>query len=230
MASAEGYVERILFHNEENGYTVLVLNNREEEITLTGTFFTVSEGEYIQAEGEMTEHPVYGEQMRVSSYEFTAPSDAASTERYLASGVVKGIGPAMAARIVKTFGDDTFRIMEEEPERLTEVKGISERKALEIAAQISEKRDMRQALLFLQQYGISLNLAAKIYHRYGTELYRMIRENPYRMADEVEGVGFRIADSIAEKAGIRVDSDYRIRSGILYTLQQAIGQGHTCLP
>lgn len=230
MASAEGYVERILFHNEENGYTVLILSNQSEEITLTGTFFTVSQGEYLQAEGEMTEHPMYGEQMRVISYEFTAPSDAASTQRYLASGVVKGIGEALAGRIVKKFGDDTFRIIEEEPERLTEVKGISERKALEIANQISEKRDMRQALLFLQQYGISLNLAAKIYHRYGGQLYSIIRENPYRMADEVEGVGFRIADGIAEKAGIRVDSDFRIRSGILYTLQQAMGQGHTCIP
>lgn len=230
MASAEGYVERILFHNEENGYTVLVLSNQDEEVTLTGTFFTVSEGEYIQAEGEMTEHPMYGEQMRVTSYEFTAPSDAASTERYLASGVIKGIGQALAARMVKKFGDDTFRIIEEEPERLTEVKGISERKALEIANQVSEKRDMRQALLFLQQYGISLNLAAKIYHRYGSELYRIIRENPYRMADEIDGVGFRIADSIAGKAGIQIDSDYRVRSGIMYTLQQAMGQGHTCLP
>ncbi len=230
MAVAEGFVERILFHNEENGYTVLILTNQNEEVTLTGTFFTVSEGEYLQAEGEMTEHPMYGEQMRVTSYEFTAPADAASTERYLASGVIKGIGKAMAARLVKAFGDDTFRIIEEEPERLAEIKGISSKKALEIAEQVSEKKDMRQALLFLQEYGISLNLAAKIYHQYGMNLYQIVRENPYRMAEEIDGVGFRVADAIAAKAGLAVDSDFRIRSGVLYTLQQAQGQGHTCLP
>ena len=230
MAVVEGFVERILFHNEENGYTVLILTNQNEEVTLTGTFFTVSEGEYLQAEGEMTEHPMYGEQMRVTSYEFTAPADAASTERYLASGVIKGIGKAMAARLVKAFGDDTFRIIEEEPERLAEIKGISSKKALEIAEQVSEKKDMRQALLFLQEYGISLNLAAKIYHPYGMNLYQIVRENPYRMAEEIDGVGFRVADAIAAKAGLAVDSDFRIRSGVLYTLQQAQGQGHTCLP
>ena len=230
MAVVEGFVERILFHNEENGYTVLILTNQNEEVTLTGTFFTVSEGEYLQAEGEMTEHPMYGEQMRVTSYEFTAPADAASTERYLASGVIKGIGKAMAARLVKAFGDDTFRIIEEEPERLAEIKGISSKKALEIAEQVSEKKDMRQALLFLQEYGISLNLAAKIYHQYGMNLYQIVRENPYRMAEEIDGVGFRVADAIAAKAGLAVDSDFRIRSGVLYTLQQAQGQGHTCLP
>ena len=230
MAVVEGFVERILFHNEENGYTVLILTNQNEEVTLTGTFFTVSEGEYLQAEGEMTEHPMYGEQMRVTSYEFTAPADAASTERYLASGVIKGIGKAMAARLVKAFGDDTFRIIEEEPERLAEIKGISSKKALEIAEQVSEKKDMRQALLFLQEYGISLNLAAKIYHQYGMNLYQIVRENPYRMAEEIDGVGFRVADAIAAKAGLAVDSDFRIRSGVLDTLQQAQGQGHTCLP
>ena len=230
MAHAEGFVDHILFHNEENGYTVLVLAERKRQLTLVGTFFTLSEGEYLRAEGEMTIHPTYGEQMKVTSYEFTAPADAVSTERYLSSGVIKGIGEALAKRIVKAFGDDTFRIIEEEPERLSEIKGISERKAMAIAEQVTEKREMRQALLFLQQYGITLRLAAKIYDKYGAGIYGVIRENPYRMAEEVEGVGFRIADAIAEKAGIRPDAAYRVRSGILYTLQQAMGQGHTCLP
>ena len=136
----------------------------------------------------------------------------------------------MAARIVRRFKKDTFRIIEEEPERLVEVKGISERKAMEISDQVAEKRDLRQAMIFLQQYGISLNLAVKIYGIYQQDIYRIIKENPYQLADDVQGVGFKIADEIAAKAGIRTDSDFRIRSGILYTLLQATAEGHTYLP
>ena len=151
-------------------------------------------------------------------------------ERYLGSGAIKGIGPALAARIVKKFGEETVRIVEEEPERLSEVKGISEKKAQEIAAQITEKADMRQAMMFLQKYGITLNLGAKIYHKYGQSLYGVLQENPYRLAEDIEGVGFKIADEIAAKIGIHTDSDYRIRSGLLYTLLQAVGEGHIYLP
>lgn len=136
----------------------------------------------------------------------------------------------MAARIVRRFREDTFRIIEEEPERLAEVKGISERKAMEIASQVNEKRDLRQAMIFLQQFGITMNLAVKIYNKYGQEVYGILKENPYRLADDIEGVGFRTADDIAAKAGIRTDSDFRVRSGILYTLLQASGEGHTFLP
>ena len=136
----------------------------------------------------------------------------------------------MAARIVRRFKEDTFRIIEEEPERLAEVKGNSERKAMEIASQVNEKRDLRQAMIFLQQFGITMNLAVKIYNKYGQEVYGILKENPYRLADDIEGVGFRTADDIAAKAGIRTDSDFRVRSGILYTLLQASGEGHTFLP
>ena len=153
-----------------------------------------------------------------------------SIERYLGSGAVKGVGVALAARIVRRFKEDTFRIIEEEPERLVEVKGISERKAMEIAEQVEGKRELRQAMIFLQQYGISQTLAVKIYQTYGQDLYRILKENPYRLADDIQGVGFRIADEIASKIGIHTDSDYRIRSGILYTLLQAAAEGHTCLP
>ncbi len=230
MAKVEGYIERVVFQNKENGYCVLTVIHDGEEYCLTGVFPDMAEGEYIKAEGEMIVHPVYGEQLRVSTYEYAAPTDRAAIERYLASGAIKGIGEALAARIVKKFGDDTFRIMEEEPERLAEVKGISERKAMEISTIVIQKKDLRQAMLFLQNYGISQNLALKIYEKYDQEMYRILRENPYRLADDIEGVGFKIADEIAAKAGIEMDSEYRIKSGLIYVLQQAAGQGHTCLP
>ena len=184
----------------------------------------------IQATGRLTEHPIYGEQLQVESYEIKTPEDTLSMERYLGSGAIKGIGAALAARIVRHFKADTFRIMEEEPERLSEVKGISEKMAMAIAEQVEEKKDMRQAMMFLQNYGISLNLAVKIYQEYGPKLYGILKENPYRLADDIPGVGFKMADEIAGKVGIFTDSDYRVKAGMLYTLLQAVGNGHTYLP
>ncbi|MBT9776882.1 ATP-dependent RecD-like DNA helicase [Clostridium sp. MCC353] len=232
MATVRGYVEKIKFRNEENGYSVLSVTgqNDGEEYILVGTFHYISEGELLEASGTMTEHPVYGEQMAVESYEIQAPEDTMSMERYLGSGAVKGVGAALAARIVRRFKADTFRIMEEEPERLAEVKGISEKMARAIGAQVEEKKEMRQAMMFLQEYGISMNLAVKIYQEYGPALYGIVKENPYRMADDIPGVGFKIADEIASKVGIFTDSDFRIKSGILYTLLQALNNGHTYLP
>lgn len=230
MEEIEGYIERIVFQNKENGYCVLAVVHEDEEAFLTGYLPDAAEGEYIKAKGEKVVHPSYGEQLRVCSYEYARPADAVSIERYLGSGAIKGIGEALAARIVKKFGDDTFRIIEEEPERLALVKGISEKKAMEISAVVLQKKDVRQAMLFLQEYGISQNLALKIYERYGDKTYRVLKENPYRLADDIDGVGFKIADEIAEKVGINRDSDYRVKSCLVYVLQQAMGQGHTCLP
>ena len=230
METITGYVDHIIYRNADNGYTVLVLVCEEEEITCVGIFSGISEGENIEVTGEYTAHPTYGKQFKAESYVEKEPTDELSIERYLGSGAIKGIGAALAARIVRRFKGDTFRIIEEEPERLAEVKGISERKAMEISDQVSEKRDLRQAMIFLQQYGITLNLAVKIYKEYGQEVYGIIQENPYRLADDISGVGFRIADEIAKKVGIHTDSDFRIRSGILYTLLQASGEGHTFLP
>ena len=229
MEELKGYVDHIIFRNPDNGYTVFVMVC-DEELTCVGTFSMLSEGENIMVKGEYTEHPMYGKQFTVQTLEECEPEDEASMERYLGSGAIKGIGAALAARIVRRFKKDTFRIIEEEPERLAEVKGISERKAMEISDQVAEKRDLRQAMIFLQQYGISLNLAVKIYGIYQQDIYRIIKENPYQLADDVQGVGFKIADEIAAKAGIRTDSDFRIRSGILYTLLQATAEGHTYLP
>ena len=151
-------------------------------------------------------------------------------ERYLGSGAIKGIGAALAARIVRKFGDDTLRIIEEEPERLAEVKGISERKAREIAEQVEEKADMRKAMMFLQKYGISQTLGVKIYQQYKQDMYRILKENPYKMAEDINGIGFKMADEIASRIGIHTDSDYRIRSGLLYILLLATGEGHVYLP
>lgn len=230
MEAINGYVEHIIFQNQENGYTVMNLVSDGEEITCVGMFKGLTQGETISAQGDYIEHPVYGSQFKVSSYETVAPKDSVSMERYLGSGAVKGVGAALASRIVKRFGDDTFRIIEEEPERLAEVKGISERKAREIAVQMEEKKDLREALVYLQQYGISNTLAVKIYDTYGMQLYGVMKENPYRLAEDISGVGFKMADEIAFKIGIHTDSDYRIRSGILYTLLQAVGEGHCYLP
>ena len=227
-----GYIDHIIFRNEDNGYTVMVLKDagEEEELTCVGTFPSVSQGMTIEATGFYTRHPVYGKQFQVQSFLEKMPEDALAMERYLGSGAIKGIGAALAARIVRRFGEDTIRIVEEEPERLAEVKGISEKKAREIAAQVTEKADMRKAMMFLQKYGISLTLGAKIYQKYKESVYTVLQENPYRLAEDISGVGFKIADEIASRIGIHTDSDYRIRSGMLYTLLLASGEGHTYLP
>jgi len=159
----KGYVEHIVFRNEENGYTVFHLTNKDGELTCVGTFPYISEGEMLEVSGEYTNHNVYGMQLQVISHEVKEPEDLISIERYLGSGAIKGLGAALAGRIVRKFKDDTFRIIEEEPERLAEVKGISERKAREISEQVEEKKDMRKAMIYLQKYGISLALSAKIY-------------------------------------------------------------------
>ena len=226
-----GYIDHIIFRNEDNGYTVMVLkDSKEEELTCVGSFPAVTQGAVIEAEGVYTHHPVYGRQFQISSFTEKMPEDTMAMERYLGSGAIKGIGAALAARIVRRFGEDAIRIVEEEPERLAEVKGISEKKAREIAAQVTEKADMRKAMIFLQKYGISLNLGAKIYQKYKDSIYTVLQENPYKLAEDISCVGFKIADEIAARIGIHADSDYRIRSGMLYTLLQASGEGHTYLP
>lgn len=227
-----GYIDHVVYRNEENGYTVLVLKGVEgvDEMTCVGTFPAIAQGMPIEASGSYIRHAVYGKQFQIASYVEKMPEDALAMERYLGSGAIKGIGAALAGRIVRHFGEDTIRIVEEEPERLAEVKGISEKKAREIADQIMEKSDMRRAMMFLQKYGISLNLGAKIYQKYRDSVYSVLQENPYRLAEDISGVGFKIADEIAARIGIHADSDYRIRSGMLYTLLQSMGEGHTYLP
>ena len=229
MEEVKGYVEHIVYRNSDNGYTVFNLHNGDGELTCVGSFPFISEGELLRLTGEYVTHALYGVQLQVQTSEVCEPEDLMSIERYLGSGAVKGVGAALAARIVRRFKEDTFRIIEEEPERLAEVKGISERKAREIAEQIEEKKDLRRAMIYLQKYGISTALAAKIYERYGNRMYQVLEENPYQMADDISGVGFKTADEIARRIGIHADSDYRIQSGIFYTLLQSVGEGHVYL-
>lgn len=230
MSLIKGYVEHIVYRNDANQYTVLELVSDGESYTLVGTFPAVSEGELIEAEGRFTSHPVYGEQLQVADYKVLPPEDTDSMMRYLGSGAIKGIGPSLAERIVKKFKRDTFRIIEEEPERLAEIKGISERMAMSISSQLEEKRDMRDAMMFLQDYGISNTLSVRIYQKYGPALYTVLRNNPYQLADDIEGIGFKLADDIARRAGFLADSDFRIKSGIIYALTRAVSAGHTYLP
>ncbi len=230
MEKIKGYIDHFIYRGEESGFGVLNLVLEDKALICTGTFRDAGVGDTIEATGEYVTHPVYGHQFKVSEYQIVMPDDAVSMQRYLGSGAIKGVGEALAARIVKKFGDETFRVIEEEPERLVEIKGISERIATSISLQMAEKREMRDAMIFLQKYGIGDALAVKIFNTYGSRIYSVISENPYQLSDDISGVGFKTADEIAEKVGIAVDSDFRVKSGILYTLLQAALDGNTYLP
>lgn len=226
----EGVVEKIIFHNSENGYTVLSLRGKKGEVTCVGATFDLDEGEYIEAAGQWTEHPVYGRQFKISAYQVKIPEDENAVKRYLASGAIKGIGEKMADRIVRKFGAETLHILEEEPERLAEIKGISIEGAMKISAQVVEKRQMRNVMMALAQYGIGMKLATDVYRQYGEDTLDVIQRNPYRLAEDVTGIGFGTADEIARKTGVELTSEFRVRAGILYTLQTASGEGHIYLP
>lgn len=230
LETIKGYVEKIVYRNDENGYTVLDLDVDGDSETCVGSFHVINEGEYIEVSGEYKEHKNYGPQLLVSEYKVIQPEDEISIIRYLSSGVIKGIRESTATKIVNRFGKDTFRIMEEEPERLAEIRGISEKKAMEISGQMEEKREMRSAMMFLSDYPINMQTAVRIYNYYGNRMYDVIRTNPYKMAEEIDGIGFKIADEIAKKSGISPDSDFRIESGILYALSQALLAGSVYLP
>ncbi len=228
--TVSGYVEKIKFRNEENGYTVFELSNEGEDVTCVGNLTFLNEGEYIQVTGIRLDHKVYGEQIKVTGYVVKEPEDALAMERYLGSGAIKGVGPKLAARITSRFQGETFLVLEEHPERLAEITGISKKMALAFGRQFEEKREMRNAMLFLQKYGVSNNLAVKIYKAYGARMYEVLKENPYRLAEDVTGIGFRIADEIGRKVGVEPYSSFRIRAGVLFALTQAEGMGHVYLP
>lgn len=230
MIVIEGIVSHIIFRNDTNGYTVFEFDTEEDQEVVVGYFDTLMEGEGLKLTGEYVEHATYGQQFKASSFAPLAPTDEISMERYLGSGAIKGIGPVVAARIVRHFKKDTFKIIDEEPERLAEIKGISSKKAREIGILMQERKAQREAMIFLQEKGISPAMSIKIYDTYGDGLYGIINNNPYQLAEDVDGLGFKTADEIATKMGFKVDSDFRIRSGIIYTLQLAANEGHTYLP
>lgn len=230
MDTVKGYVEKIKFRNVENGFTILTMSCDGEEVVCKGIFPGINEGEYIKVEGDEDLHPVYGPQILMKRYEIITPEDIVSIERYLASGVIKGIKEATAKKIVDKFGAETFNVIENEPERLAQIKGISERKAREIAAALGEKRELRNATIILQRYGISPTFAVKIYGRYGAMMEEIIRKNPYKLAEDISGIGFVTADDIAMKMGINLDSPDRIRAGVVYILTLAAGEGNIYYP
>lgn len=230
MEKVTGYIENFVFQNQENGYAVVILVTEEEKLTCVGLLAGLSEGIKVEFTGNYAKHPTYGEQFKVESYLEKKPDNDLEIARYLGSGAIKGIGAALASRIVKKFGADTFRIIEEEPECLEQVRGISKRMAQSIAEQVEAEKETRQAAMFLQQLGLSMTMATKIRQKYGLQTYAVIKENPYRLAEDIRGIGFKIADEIASRVGVCADSDFRIRSGILYTLMQVSAEGHTYLP
>lgn len=230
MIEIEGIVSHIIFRRDDNGYTVFELDTEDDEEVVVGTFPSIVEGEALKLKGDYVDHATYGNQFKAVSFTPVAPSDEIAMERYLGSGAIKGIGPVVAARIVRHFKKDTFKIIDEEPERLAEIKGISSKKAREIGLIMQERKQLREAMLFLQDKGISPAMSIRIYDTYGDSLYEVINTNPYQLAEDVDGLGFKTADEIAKHMGFKVDSDFRLRSGIIYTLQLAANEGHTYLP
>ena len=230
LETINGHVEKIIFRNQENAYTVASLSVDGDEVMCTGYFADLVEGDKLIAEGNFVEHKQYGIQFVVTAYEIEEPETSVAMEKYLGSGIIKGVGPALASKIVKKFGDDTFNIIDREPERLAEIKGITEKKASEIATQFEEKKEFRNAMLFLNQYGVSNSLAMKIYKEYGIKVMKIVRENPYRLAEDIVGVGFKTADEIALKMGFSPESSMRMKAGILFVLSLAASNGHTYLP
>lgn len=226
----EGYIQRIIYKNEENGYAVFLVEEEKDELIYVGSVFGIGEGMFIVAEGEIINHPQYDIQFKITSCEIKMPNDTISIEKYLGSGIIKGIGEILAKRIVNKFKEDSLRIIEEDPLSLTTIKGISERIARNISISYCENKESREVIMFLGSYGISANLAMKIYNQYGDEVYNVIKINPYKIAEDIMGIGFKIADDIAKKVGIGINSEYRVRSAILYVLVQATGLGHMYLP
>ena len=230
-AALEAVIEDTIFRNEENGYSVVEVRAGREKIVAVGTLPALAAGEQVVLEGGWVDHPQYGKQWKATGCEIRKPTTLLGIERYLGSGLIHGIGPSTAKLLVQEFGKNTLDILSEHPERLTEVPGIGKKRAAQLAKSFQEQYGAREAMVFLQSYGVSSSLAVKISKAYGADAQRKIRENPYRLIDDIEGVGFLTADRIALSLGMPLDSEYRLRSGIKYALQEAAaGEGHTFLP
>lgn len=230
METITGIIDHFLYRRADNGYAVMEVTCEDDDYICVGTVAGIDEGELVEVTGDWVTHPMYGPQIKIETIKIVEPTGLRGIERYLGSGIIKGVGPKIASRIIKAFGEDTLRVIEEEPERLSEIKGVSERMAQSIAVQMLEKKEQQDAFIFMAKYGITQALAVKIYNTFGNLVFSIIEENPYRIIDEVDGVGFKKADEIAGKVGIRVDSQFRIQSGVVYTLNSALGEGHTYLP
>ena len=230
MEEKQGIITEIIFHNEDNGYTIAVMETEAEYFTVVGCLPSCVKGSSYKLRGTFKVHPTYGEQFAFTEFEEMLPTGKAGIEGFLASGVIKGIGPKMAAAIVNLFGEETLEIMEHEPEKLSRVSGIGPKKAESIAESFAAHREFANVSMFFQEYGVSADYALKLYKIYGASATELIKENPYRLVEEVYGIGFRKADTIAEKMGIEKESTFRIHSGIKYGLSYYVGEGNTYMP
>lgn len=228
----QGQVERITFHNEENGYTIarMKVSGNRELITIVGNLLSITPGEILKLQGEWKNHPKYGEQFLIQSYESVVPASVKGVEKYLGSGLIKGIGPVMAKRLVNKFGIETLEIIEKDIQKLQEVEGIGTKRIAMIKKAWDEQKDIRNVMIFLQEHGVSPSYAVKIYKQYGQNSIKTVQENPYRLATDIFGIGFITADRIAQKLGHPKDAPARIEAGILYTLNKFAENGHVYVP
>ena len=229
----QGTVERVTYYSEETGYSVIRLRAKgrrgfggQEQVTVVGNLPEVNPGESLRLEGTWSNHPTYGRQFRAEQCEQVLPADAEGIRRYLGSGLIKGVGPATAARIVQRFGTDTLRVLDEEPQRLREALGVGPKRSASVAAAWEEQRHIREVMLFLQSHGVTTGLAVKIYKTYRDDALKVVQEDPYRLARDIWGVGFKTADKIAQDMGLPLDAPSRIQAGVAYALGQLADQGH----
>ncbi|MTI71994.1 MAG: ATP-dependent RecD-like DNA helicase [Firmicutes bacterium] len=230
MVTVEGTVEEIIFQNESNGYTVAILETSDDVVTIVGIIPILNIGETLKIEGEWERHPNYGQQLKVETYSMVVPATLNGIIKYLSSGMIPGIGPKTAEKIVEKFGKDSLDILQYNPHKLKVIEGIGEKKAEKVAEAFHEQRELRDVMIFLQSYGISANYGIKIFKKYGDETIKKVKENPYRLTEDVFGIGFKMADKIAQNMGINFNSKYRVNAGIKYVLMDFSSSGHTYVP
>ena len=230
MVTLEGTIEEIIFQNDSNGYVVAILETQDDVVTIKGYIPIINPGETLRITGQWEYHSNYGQQLNVESYSTVVPGTLVGIEKYLASGLIPGIGPKTSAKIVERFGLDSIDILQYNPEKLKEVEGIGEKKAEGIAEAFAEQRELRDVMIFLQSYGISPGYGVKIYKKYGSQTIVRIKENPYRLSEDIIGIGFKMADTIAQSMGVDKRSTYRINAGIKFTLMEFSSEGHTYVP
>ena len=231
MEEIEVFADETVFRNDDNGYTVLVVKFGRTRVSAVGIMPPIAPGEKLRITGEWTEHPIYGRQIKVSGCEIEKPTTLSGIEKYLSSGMIRGIGPATAKVLIKAFGEETLDVLYSDPERLLDVPGIGPKRAKMIMESYAEQAQQREAMVFLQSYGITPSLAVKIFKRYGENVKQVIRQNPYRLVEDIEGIGFKTADKIAATLGVEPDSEYRLSAGVKHALSEATGTvGHCYLP
>jgi exodeoxyribonuclease V alpha subunit len=225
-----GNVEDIVFHNEENGYVVAKVRDKNELVTIVGCIPYITEGQNLKMNGQWVIHPQFGQQFKVERCEELLPSSIIGIEKYLASGIIFGIGPVTAKKIVEKFGEDTLNILDNNIERLREIEGIGEKKIEIIYESYSKQREVKNIMVFLQTYGVTPNQCMKIYKRFGADSIRIVKDNPYVLTEEISGIGFKTADKIARSLGVEVNSPFRIQSGIKYVISEFCSLGNTYMP